>query len=332
MATVALPLAVPHRRTGTPSRAACAALLCAPAYAQAHEWIASAKGILAFGWAFPMWVVTLFFVVMGLYGIGFVRLHRRSATGRVTRRKHAAAFVAGWAALALVLVSPLAALSGALFSAHMVEHEAMMLICAPLIVLGRPLGIMMWAFPRTTRVALGRLVRARAWTACWRRLVSPLWAWTLHAIALWAWHVPRLFEAAVAHPLIHTMQHASFLVTALLLWRGIVGEGATRRGSGPAMFSLFTTMVHTGALGALIALAPGIWYPSYIEPTSALGVDPLRDQQLGGLIMWIPGAVAYLMGALAVASRWLSQQATSRRPYRWHALGADRLAPGKRTP
>jgi cytochrome c oxidase assembly factor CtaG len=284
-----------------------------------------------FGWHFVFWVTALLALSIALYGIGFVRLYRRSAHGRRARHKYAAAFIAGWAALALVLVSPLDALSGALFSAHMVEHEAMMLVCAPLMVLGRPLGIMLWAFPRSMRAALGRAVRSRPWSACWRRLTSPLPAWSLHAVALWAWHVPALFEAAVAHPVIHTMQHASFLLTALLLWRGIVGEGATRHGSGSAMLSLFTTMVHTGALGALIALAPGLWYPSYIEPTSALGIDPLHDQQLGGLIMWIPGAVAYLLGALVVASRWLVQGPRAARPSQWPTLGADSLSSGKRT-
>jgi cytochrome c oxidase assembly factor CtaG len=291
-----------------------------------------ATGAPMLGWQFPLWVTALLATGIGLYGIGFVRLYRRSAAGRPARRIHAVAFVAGWSALALVLLSPLAALSDLLFSAHMVEHEAMMLVCAPLMVWGRPLGIMLWAFPHRARMALGRAVRSRSWAACWRRLVSPLWAWVLHAAALWLWHVPALFEAAVADPVVHTMQHASFLLTALLLWRGIVGEGATRRGSGPAMLSLFTTMVHTGALGALIALAPGIWYPSYIESTSTLGIDPLHDQQLGGLIMWIPGALAYLVGALAVASRWVSRGPRIDRPSRWPAGGApDRLSSGKRT-
>lgn len=291
------------------------------AWAGAHVATAHAHGMAtasgvgpSFGWDVEPWVVLLLSVTIALYGVGFARLDRRGRAGRRARRGHAAAFVAGWTALALVLVSPLATLSDALFSAHMVEHEAMMLICAPLMVLGRPLGVMLWALPAAMRRSIGCAVRSRAWTACWRRLVSPLWAWVLHAIALWAWHVPALFEAAVAHPAVHALQHTSFLVTALLLWRGIVGEGATRRGTGHAMFSLFTTMVHTGALGALITLAPGIWYPSYIEPTSALGLDPLQDQQLGGLIMWIPGALAYLIGALAVAARWLGTTRGGPRP------------------
>lgn len=303
---------------------------CTPAHA--HELTVTTTGTPVFVWQFPVWVTVLLVVSLALYGIGLARLYRRGPLGRSARKKHAAAFFAGWSALTLVLVSPLSALSGALFSAHMVEHEAMMLVCAPLMVLGRPLGMMLWAFPHAARVALGRAVRSRPWTACWRRLTSPIWAWMLHAAALWAWHIPGLFEAAVADPVVHTMQHTSFLLTALLLWRGIVGEGATRHGSGPAMLSLFTTMVHTGALGALIALAPGVWYPSYIEPTSTLGIDPLQDQQLGGLIMWIPGAMAYLIGALAVASRWLTQGPRAARPGRWLLMGADSLSSGKRTP
>lgn len=289
------------------------------AAAQAHGMPAAPGAALTFGWHFEPWVTSLLAASLALYGLGFARLDQRGRGGRSARRLQAAAFVAGWLSLALVLVSPLDALSGALFSAHMVEHEAMMLLCAPLLVLGRPLGIMLWALPRAARVVAGQTVRSRTCTACWRRLASPLWAWMLHAAALWAWHVPVLFESAVAHPAVHALQHTSFLVTALLLWRGIVGEGATRRGTGHAMLSLFTTMVHTGALGALIALAPGIWYPSYIEPANALGIDPLQDQQLGGLIMWVPGALAYLIGALLVAARWLDKRARSPRPERWAA-------------
>lgn len=324
MAAFSLPLAI---RAARGTRVVIGVALCTPcAAAHAHSLSASPAGTTSFGWRFPFWVTMLLAASLLLYSAGFVRLERRGAGGRVVRRAYAAAFGAGWLALALALVSPLDALSGALFSAHMVEHEAMMLICAPLMVLGRPLGVMIWALPHTQRLALGRALHTRAWTACWRRLASPMWAWSLHAAALWAWHAPVFFEAAVAHPLVHTIQHASFLLTALLFWRGIVGEGATRQGGGNAMLSLFTTMIHTGALGALITLAPGIWYASYIEPTSALGLDPLQDQQLGGLIMWIPGALAYLVGALMVAARWLREGPHRSRRYGWLPQGETRPA------
>ena len=136
----------------------------------------------------------------------------------------------------------------------------------------------------------------------------PLVAWMLHAAALWAWHAPAFFEAALARPGIHTLQHASFLVSALLFWWTVFGNTARGERSAHALLSLFTTMVHTGALGALLTLAPGIWYPSYIESTSALGFDPLQDQQLGGLVMWVPGGLAYLIGGLVVGARWLTRR------------------------
>ncbi len=284
------------------------ATLAAASPALAHPLSAAERSApMTFGWEFTPWVTTLLAASLAAYCVGYVRLHRRGNAGRPKRHRYFVAFAAGWLALAAVLVSPLDTLSEALFSAHMVQHESMMIVAAPLLVAGRPLGIWIWALPRRARSGLGRALRSRAWRAFWRSIVSPVPAWILHAAALWAWHVPPLFEAALADPFVHTLQHASFLITALLFWWSIVGDGATRRRSGHAMLSLFTTMAHTGALGALITLAPGLWYPSYVEPASALGIDPLHDQQLGGLIMWVPAALAYLLAALVIAARWLSR-------------------------
>jgi len=274
--------------------------------ANAHVLTAADLASPRIGWVFTPWVVVLLVVSLGAYLIGYVRLQRRGARDRSARRVRLVMFAGGWLALAAVLVSPLDTLSGFLFSAHMVQHETMMLVTAPLCVLGRPLTVWLWALPRSARLALGAFVRSRAFSAAWRAISAPLVAWLLHAAALWAWHAPTLFDAALANPALHTLQHASFLVTALLFWWAIFGEGAQRRDSGHAMLSLFTTMMHTSALGALITLAPTLWYPSYVEPTSTLGINPLHDQQLGGLIMWVPGALAYLIGALAVCARWLT--------------------------
>lgn len=306
------------RPKAIPSAPAAAMLFtaCFAAPASAHTSAAAASGAPVFGWSFDSWVIALLALSLAAYLAGFVRLRRRSHLGRGVRNVHLTSFAAGWIALAAVLVSPLDTSSAALFSAHMVQHEAMMIVAAPLLVAGRPLGAWIWALPRRARTALGRVFRTRAWSVTWRALVAPLAAWLLHAAALWVWHAPPLFEDALAHPAIHTLQHASFLGTALIFWWSILGEGAARRESGHAMLSLFTTMVHTGALGALITLSPGVWYPSYVESTSALGMDPLRDQQLGGLVMWVPASLAYLIGALIVAGRWLIRE---REPLAWNA-------------
>ncbi|WP_321858707.1 cytochrome c oxidase assembly protein [Paraburkholderia tropica] len=302
-----------------PERAVLALLLAACPLARAHVLTDAERAAPSFGWSFEPWVVALMAISAAAYIAGYLRLQRRrvrsgpgAGVGRPgrgirVRQLWLAAFAGGWATLVVALMSPFDTLSDALFSAHMVQHESMMLIAAPLFVLGRPLGVWIWALPRAARLWVGRAVRAPAVAGTWRTLTAPLVAWLLHAAALWAWHAPMLFEAALAQPAIHTLQHASFLITALLFWWTVFGDGARRQTGGHAMLSLFTTMVHTSALGALITLSPGLWYPSYVETCSALGVDPLQDQQLGGLIMWVPGAAAYLVGGLVVASRWLGR-------------------------
>ncbi|MCC8404455.1 cytochrome c oxidase assembly protein [Paraburkholderia sp. MMS20-SJTN17] len=278
--------------------------------AGAHVLSDADRSAPSLGWSFEPWVVALLAISIGAYLTGYLRLRRRArsrARAGSARRLQLLAFMSGSGTLVIALLSPLDTLSGALFSAHMVQHESMMLIAAPLCVAGRPLAIWIWALPRRARRWVGRVVRARAFSRAWRWLTAPLVAWLLHAAALWAWHAPPLFEAALAHPGLHTLQHASFLLSALIFWWTVTGDGARRGNGGHAMLSLFTTMIHTSALGALITLAPGLWYPSYMEPGSVLGIDPLRDQQLGGLIMWVPGALAYLAGGLLVAARWLSR-------------------------
>jgi cytochrome c oxidase assembly factor CtaG len=284
-------------------------LLAFAAHASAHVLTDAQLAAPTFGWAFEPWVVALLLASAFAYLVGYLRLRQRaSLRTRAMRAWHATAFALGMAAQTLALCSPLDTLSAALFSAHMVQHETMMLIAAPLLVAGRPLGVWIWALPPAARKRAGRIVRARSFEYAWKWLTAPLIAWLLHALALWGWHMPVLFEAALVHSWVHTLQHTSFMLTALIFWWSVFGDGASRRSTGLAMLSVFTTMVHTSALGALISLAPGLWYPSYIEPTSALGLDPLHDQQAGGLIMWVPGAVAYLIGGLAIAARWLKRE------------------------
>jgi cytochrome c oxidase assembly factor CtaG len=264
-----------------------------------------------FGWSFEPWVVALLVASGGLYAVGYLRLRRRSRRSRNVRAVHLASFACGWLALTIALDSPLDALAAALFSAHMVQHEMLMLVAAPLLVIGRPLAVWIWAFPATMRGGIARAVRTRWLRMPWRVLTMPLAAWLLHAAVLWGWHAPVFFEAALARRGIHTLQHASFLIGALLFWWTVFGNTSRGAHGAHALLSLFTTMVHTGALGALLTLAPGLWYPSYIESTSALGFDPLQDQQLGGLVMWVPGGLAYVIGGLALGARWLARRAPS---------------------
>ena len=288
---------------------AAAALSLTPA-AQAHALAETSADVYA--WSFEPWVLLLLGVSAVLYVLGIARLWRRAGRGHGVGVLQVYAFAAGWLALFMALVTPLDSLGGALFSAHMVQHELLMLVAAPLLVLGRPLGAWTWALPLTWRRAAGRFFHHPAWRAPWLIVTGPVAAWLLHALALWLWHVPALFDAALNDSAVHTWQHLSFLVTALLFWWSVLGA-VTRREQGIALASLFTTMVHTGALGALLTFARMPWYSHYFATVSPFGINALEDQQLGGLIMWVPAGGIYIVCGLAMALRWIKPR-TQRQP------------------
>jgi putative membrane protein len=277
-----------------------------PAAAFAHD--AGVATTSWWTWNLAPWLLALMLLSAAGYAIGVHRLWRNAGRGRGIAATQAGAFALGWLALAAALVSPLDALGGWLFSAHMVQHELLMVVAAPLLVLGRPLAAWAWALPPPWGRTVGGWTGNRAWATLWAALTDPLAAWALHALALWAWHVPALFDAALHSEAVHIAQHVSFLVTALFFWWAVLGHDPRGRyGPGHSVGYLFTTMLHTAALGALLSLAPTPWYPGYLAPAAALGVDPVEDQQLGGLVMWVPAGFAYVIAALAVLGRMLTR-------------------------
>ena len=116
---------------------------------------------------------------------------------------------------------------------------------------------------------------------------------------------PRLDRATLAHELVHALQHLSFFGAALLFWWVVVRSGRSAAGHGAAVIGVFTTAVHSTALGAFLTFAPTVWYPVYFERTAAWGLSPLEDQQLGGLIMWVPAGIVYVIAAVVLVARWL---------------------------
>lgn len=290
-------------------RLSLALLLAAPA-AGAHTPRPEDAAPLLPAWGAEPWVLALLALSAGFYLIGLYRLWPRSRGGRRGLLRQAGMFAAGWLTLVAALASPLDSMGSQLFSAHMLQHELLMIVAAPLLVLGRPLAIWLWALPG--RNAIAAAVRHPLLRLPWQWLTLPLVSWLLHAVALWAWHVPRLFEAALASDAMHGWQHTSFLASALLFWWAVLGDGAERPHRGGAMLYLFTTMLHTGALGALLTWSAVPWYPAYAGSVGRYGYDLLEDQQLGGLIMWIPGALAYLFAGLALAARWLANPRLAR--------------------
>jgi cytochrome c oxidase assembly factor CtaG len=269
-------------------------------------------------WTSDPWVLLPLYLLAISYLIGTTRLMRRGGCGHCTTSR-LACFWIGWTVLALALLSPLHLLSEQLLSAHMIEHELIMAIAAPLLVLSRPIGPLLWAFPDKWRRPM-----ALTWLAPFTTLLAwltiPVVATALHSAVIWAWHAPVLFDAALAHPWLHILQHISFLVSAVLFWYAI--RSAPRDRLGLSALHLFMTMIAMTALGALIALSPQVLYAAYHGHAEMLGWTSLEDQQLAGVIMWVPGCAIYAAAALALLGQWIAAGASPA-----PTLAASREAP-----
>ncbi len=270
-----------------------------------HEGVALAPHDVWGAWSWEPGVLLGLAVTAGLYARGWLGLRRRSVRRRGARRREAAAFWAGWFALVGALVSPLHRMGGALLWAHMAQHELLMVVAAPLLVLGRPFVVSLWALGPVLRRRVGsRLARLRPLVRGLARLEV---AWVLHALAIIVWHAPALYGLTVTSELVHSLQHASFLGTALLYWWSVLTEARLRARQGGAILSLFTTMIYTGGLGALLTVAARPWYPAYGAAAPLWGLMPLEDQQLAGLIMWVPAGLSYLFATIWLVAEWLRE-------------------------
>lgn len=215
----------------------------------------------------------------------------------------AVSFAAGLGTLFVALVSPLHALGASLFSAHMVQHILLILVAAPLLTLGAPQSPFLLAVPWAQRHQLGRIWREAVWLRAARRVFTqPLAAWGLHTLTIWVWHLPDLYQGTLESEWIHVLEHALFLGTGLLFWSAIL-----RPGYGAGVLSLFTLTVNTTLLSALMTFAPWPWYAHYVATAPLWHLTPLEDQQLAGVIMWIPAGLGYTLAALILFTAWLAK-------------------------
>ena len=274
---------------------------------QAHDGQPHSPGDLWTAWSFEPGVILSLAVTLLLYLRGRQVLVRRTGQASRQLKLRTWAFAGGLFTLAIALVSPMDSLAGQLFWVHMLQHTLLMLIAAPLLVVGYPLPPILLGLPQGLRHGLGQ--RWRHWQGLrrfWGAASHPLMAWLLQAFILWIWHAPSLYQASVENEWVHALQHISFLGSALLFWWVTFHTyGARPAYRGIGILFLFTTALHTGLLGALLTFSPHLWYPVYSGRAEAWGITALADQQLAGTIMWVPGGMVYLAAALWLMKTWL---------------------------
>ena len=209
--------------------------------------------------------------------------------------------------LAVAVVSPLCRLAASLASAHMVQHVLIVAVVPPLLIISGAVVAIRQGLPPLARVPgvaprLGHSAPAAA----------------LYAAAIWLSHVPAIYQAALLEPAVHLLLLAFQLGAGLLFWQ-VMLRAATLPGDdrnvriGGALLIAFATFMHTNLLGALLTFAHAPWYPLYELRPTAWGLSPLADQQLAGVIMWVPMSTLYLAAGLALMARLLAEPGSRQR-------------------
>ena len=256
----------------------------------------AAVGLLS--WSFEPAVTIPVAVAAVVYGCGWVRIRRRLPERFGARRP--AAFAAGLGAIVLALCSPLDVAGAHLLRAHMVQHMLLMLVAPPLLWAGAPLAPLLLGLPLPLRRTVAAILAAAPVRRLLTFLTHPTTSWLAFAAAFWIWHLPGAYELALASDPWHHVEHLCFFTAAMLFWRPVILAWPARS-PWPrwAMIPyLLLAELQNTILAAILSFSDRVIYPTYAALPPAGALSPLEDQSLAGMIMWVPGSVAFLVPVL----------------------------------
>jgi putative membrane protein len=275
----------------------------------------SSLAALLLRWHWRPTVLLVLLTLGGAYVRGWRRL-RRQGGAPLAGRWRLAAYLGGLAAIAIALLSPLEPLTEVLFTAHMLQHQLLLMVAPPLLLLGNPFPVVLWGLPRAWRLRVGSRLTRSSWVRrAWRYLTWMPVAGFLYTVNLWAWHWPAAYDLALRHPLVHDVEHLVFFGTAVLFWWPVVNPAprlhrlTTGLQYGYRIAYLILATAQNTLLGAVLGLAEHVLYPFYAEAPRlpALPWSPLDDQAFGGGVMW-SGSHMFLIGILVLVSRALGSE------------------------
>ena len=239
------------------------------------------------------------------YWLGSRRL-RSQAIGRIAGPSEVAAFLGGCLTLVAALLSPIDGLSHDLFSVHMLQHLLLMLAAAPLFVWARTPLVFFWALPRRARRSLGRWWTGSGAGSGLRMLRHPLVVWIVFCAAFVFWHLPGPYAAALDDEAIHTVEHLSLFLSAYGFWSIVMERSERGRlDYGGRLLFVSTAAVLSGLPGALLILASRPFFPVHAAGVAKWGLTLAEDQEIAGLIMWIPAGFVYLAAIAVLFVLWL---------------------------
>ncbi|MCB9423320.1 MAG: cytochrome c oxidase assembly protein [Ardenticatenaceae bacterium] len=229
-------------------------------------------------------------------------------------------YLAGLVFIGLALMSPLDVLSSQLFSMHMIQHLLLIMIAPPLLLIANPMPIMLWGLPRKWRLKIGRglarLLNGKSiFRQYLRKATTPGVVWMIWLVAIIGWHDPNAYNAALRSNFVHDIEHLTFFFGGMLFWWHVTGAGPRIHKQfgliGRTAFAL-SAVPPNMLTGAVIAFAQEPIYTYYTNVPRLMGLSVMEDQQLSGVIMWVPGSMMYIIAALVLISRLL--QGESRKP------------------
>jgi putative membrane protein len=277
---------------------------------------------LVTSWDWRPEILFLLALSAALYIAGWSRLRQRG------RRQTAsgwrlASYIAGLLVLAVTLMSAVDILGSFFFFMHMLQHLLLIMVAPILIWLGNPLPFFIWGLPRGRAVGSALLSRRAPLRALLQKLpaAAPL---LLSVTLLWGWHDPGAYQAALRIGWVHDLQHLTFFLPAMLFWWKVSGAAPHLHGRLAPLgrIALLVGMAIANAIvGAIIALSPAVIYEYYLDVPRLWGLSAHQDQMIGGILMWIPGTMMYLLAVLIILGRLLGHESETA-----PAAGAEKVS------
>jgi cytochrome c oxidase assembly factor CtaG len=255
--------------------------------------------------------VLLSLLIFGLfYFIGKLKLEGRSKR-RVVENSSIITFGGGLLALTLALLSPISVYAEDLFFMHMLQHILLVMVAAPLLLLANPMKTLIWAFPKVIRKFMGRRLKSQGLIRKMLALsVMPLFAWFIFAVCIWLWHSPSAYNAALENEAVHVLEHMTIFIASVILWWSVIGPAPVRTYLPYPLRCLYilAALVQNTILGAMLTFAEAPLYSYYGNAPAHWGITTDYDQQLGGIIMWIPGGMMYLAALIILFFIWIRRE------------------------